>query len=603
MAESIKKLEEWLVMAGLPDELRAELAELKERSARGDADAAAEIDDRFYRDLEFGTAGLRGILGAGTNRMNAIIIRRATQGYAEHIIMKHSGGAVGADESQCSAPRVAIAYDNRRCSDEFAFETACVFVANGIETHLFPSLSSTPMLSWAVRELGCDGGVVVTASHNPKQYNGYKIYDSRGCQCLEADANDVAERIAAVPLSGGAKTVADRYAGSLAERIAAAEKAEALFHVIPESFESDFVDRVREKTALREGAAHSLSVVYTPLNGAGSVPVRKALADIGVGRVETVPEQKAPDPEFSTCPEPNPEKEAALRLGLELCRRRAAEGAAPDLLIGTDPDCDRVGCAVYDGSDYVQLTGNQVGVLMFDYIAEARAGLGTMPKDPIMITTIVSTPLTLAIADGLGVSYEKTLTGFKYIGDRVSRLEAEGGDSRFIFGFEESCGYCAHPLVRDKDGVGTSLLLCEMAGYYKENGKTLLGRLDEIYEKYGCYIDAVDELVRPGKSGMEEIRSAMEKARAVKPEAGGAAGSADIIPAIVRVTDYLPGETLPSSNVIQYDMAGGGRIMLRPSGTEPKLKIYYSAKGSDKAAAKAALEGLRKAIARIGITG
>jgi phosphoglucomutase len=320
--------------------------------------------------------------------------------------------------------------------------------------------------------------------------------------------------------------------------------------------------------------------------------VRKVLADIGVGKVETVPEQKDPDPDFTTCPEPNPEKEKALKLGLELCRKRRDEGAAPDLLIGTDPDCDRVGCAVYDGSDYVRLTGNQVGALMFDYIAETRAKEGLTPERPVMVTTIVSTPLALANAEKLGVKAEKTLTGFKYIGDRVNRLEAAGEEGDFIFGFEESCGYCAHTLVRDKDGVGTSMLLCEMAGYYKTCGKTLLGRLEEIYETYGYYLDAVDEFTRPGKAGMEEIQQAMAKARAVG--AGAQSG-------VARVTDYLPGETLPSSNVIQYDREGGDRIMLRPSGTEPKLKVYYSARGSSEEDAERSLAALKDMMLNIGI--
>jgi phosphoglucomutase len=586
--DSIEKLKEWLGLAGLAEDLRAELEELKSRCDAGDGAAAAEVEDRFYRDLEFGTAGLRGVLGAGTNRMNPLIVRRATQGYAEHILAAF--GAAG----KAGRPSVAIAYDNRRSSDLFAFEAACVFVANGIETHLYPRLSSTPMLSWTVRMLGCDGGVVVTASHNAKQYNGYKIYDARGCQCLDEDAKDVARRIAAVPIAGGARTVADKYTGTLGERIRAADAAEDLLRMIPDGFEARFVDEVRAATELRAGAAADVSVVYTPLNGTGSVPVRKALADIGVGRVETVPEQRDPDPDFTTCPSPNPEKAEALQLGLDLCRRRASEGAAPDLLIGTDPDCDRVGCAVYDGRDYVQLTGNQVGVLMFDYIVTARAALGAMPGDPILVTTIVSTPLTLRIADEAGVAYAKTLTGFKYIGDRVSRLEEEGGTRRFVFGFEESCGYCAHTLVRDKDGVGTSMLLCEMAGWYKKQGKTLLGRLTELYGTYGYYIDAVDEFVRPGKTGMEEIRAAMTRARAVAP---GAAGSAEI----AQVTDYLPGGALPSSNVMQYDMADGGRVMLRPSGTEPKLKIYYAARGASQAEAEAALAELRRAVAAIGI--
>ncbi|MDR1496425.1 MAG: phospho-sugar mutase [Clostridiales Family XIII bacterium] len=584
MTTSREKLNEWLEIPNLAPDMREELESLRARRDEGDEDAAAEIEDRFYRDLEFGTAGLRGVLGAGTNRMNTLIVRRTTQGYAEHIL----GGAAAKGKTR---PRAAIAFDNRRNSDLFAFEAACVFVANGIETYLYGGLSSTPMLSWTVRELACDGGVVVTASHNPKQYNGYKIYDPSGCQCLDAAARDVADRIAAVAVADGAKTVADKYAGALAERVAAAAAAEELLNIIPDDFETRFVDRVREATSLRSGTASGLSVVYTPLNGTGSVPVRKALSDIGVGKVETVPEQQDPDPDFTTCPEPNPEKEKALKLGLELCRRRRDEGDAPDLLIGTDPDCDRVGCAVYDGADYVRLTGNQVGVLLFDYIAETRAEEDIMPERPSMITTIVSTPLTFAIADRFGVRAENTLTGFKYIGDRINRMEAVGEESGFIFGFEESCGYCAHTLVRDKDGVGTSLLLCEMAGYYKGLGKTLLDRLAEIYERYGCYIDSVDEFVRPGKSGMDEIQAAMTRARAVSPGVHGIAG----------VKDYLPGETLPSSNVIQYDIAGGGRIMLRPSGTEPKLKVYYSARGDSDADAERSLEALKRTVAEMGI--
>ncbi|MDR2163494.1 MAG: phospho-sugar mutase [Clostridiales Family XIII bacterium] len=585
MADSIAKLDEWLGLPDLTDDMRAELEHLKERYDVGDEDAAAEIEDRFYRDLEFGTAGLRGVLGAGSNRMNILIVRRATQGYAEHIMAESAmrGRAM---------PRAAIAFDNRRNSDLFAFEAACVFVANGIETHLYGKLSSTPMLSWTIRELDCDGGVVVTASHNAKQYNGYKIYDSKGCQCLEAAAKDVAERISRVAIADGAKTVAGKYTGELAERVAAAAGTEELLHVIPDSFETVFVDRVREAASLRTGVASDLSVVYTPLNGTGSVPVRKVLADIGVGNVEIVPEQQDPDPDFSTCAEPNPEKEKALKLGLDLCRRRRDEGAPPDLLIGTDPDCDRVGCAVYDGTDYVRLTGNQVGVLMFDYIAETRAEEGLMPDRPVMVTTIVSTPLTLAIADRLRVTTERTLTGFKYIGDRMSHLADSDEEGRFIFGFEESCGYCAHTLVRDKDGVGTSMLLCEMAGYYKGLGKTLLDRLYEIYKTYGYYIDSLEEFVRPGKEGMNEIRDAMERARAIIP--GGAHS-------IAKVTDYLPGGALPPSNVIQYDMNGGGRIMLRPSGTEPKLKVYYSALCESEDDAESALAALKRTMAEMGI--
>jgi phosphoglucomutase len=582
MTESMEKLNEWLGIPGLDPDMRRELEDLKAKRDAGDEEVAAEIEDRFYRDLEFGTAGLRGALGAGSNRMNVLVVRRATQGYAERVLAEFAKRDEG---KSGTPPRVAVAFDNRRNSDLFAFETACVFVANGIETHLYAGLSSTPMLSWTIRELKCDGGVVVTASHNPKRYNGYKIYDPMGNQCLDAAAKDVAERISRVNIAGGARTVADRYAGELPARVTAAAEAEKLLHIIPEGFEITFVDRVREATSLRAGTASTLSVAYTPLNGTGSVPVRKILADIGVGKGETVPEQRDPDPDFTTCPEPTPETAAALKLGLELCRRRRDEGAPPDLLIGTDPDCDRVGCAVYDGSDYVQLTGNQVGVLLFDYIAETRAEKGLMPERPVLVTTIVSTPLTPVIADRLGVATEKTLTGFKYIGDLVNRLEEAGEENRFIFGFEESCGYCAHTLVRDKDGVGTSMLLCEMAGHYKKMGKTLLDKLAEIGGTYGYYIDAIDEFTRPGREGMDEIRAAMDRARAVRP--GSARG-------VEKVTDYLPGDILPSSNVIRIDMADGGRIMLRPSGTEPKLKAYYSARGSSEREAEETLTILKR---------
>jgi phosphoglucomutase len=592
MVDSLTKLKDWIGAPSTPADLRMELEDLLVRHEAGDRAATDDIEDRFYRDLEFGTAGLRGILGAGTNRMNTTTVRRATQGYAEHILANF--GAKNAEGRNKERPKVAIAYDNRRNSDLFAFEAACVFIANGIETHLYSRLSSTPMLSWTVRELDCDGGVVVTASHNPKQYNGYKIYNDRGCQCLEADASGVSERISGVDLNNGIKTVADAYKGSPAKRVRAAAESEPLLFVIPNSYETKFVDIVTASATLRKGVAANLSVCFTPLNGTGNIPVRKALADIGTGRVEIVPEQQEPDPDFTTAPEPNPEKAAALEKALQLCRARMDEGMAPDIIIATDPDCDRVGCAVYDGSDYAQLTGNQVGVLMLDYIVNARAETDSMPENPLVITTIVSTPLAYAIAEAAGAELIKTLTGFKYIGDVINSLESSA--ARFIFGYEESCGYLAHPHVRDKDGVGTSMLLCEMAGYYKGEGRTLMDRLGEIYERFGYYIDATDELVRPGKSGMDEIKSAMDRARAAAVDVSGRESLG-----IVSVTDYLPGAKLPPSNVVQYDMADGGRIILRPSGTEPKLKIYYSAKGADRESAKDGLMALKSVVEKIGI--
>ncbi|MDR0817105.1 MAG: phospho-sugar mutase [Clostridiales Family XIII bacterium] len=587
--ESVNQAKKWLGLPGLDPEGKRELEDVLDAAIVGVAESAEELDDRFYRDLEFGTGGMRGIIGEGRNRINATTIRRATQGFAEHIIA--SAAAFGRTQA-----KAVIAFDSRKFSDLFAFETACVFIENGIETWLFSRLSATPLLSWAVRKLDCDGGVVVTASHNPRIYNGYKIYDRTGCQCLTDEAAAIIELIDAVELPEGIRTAADRYSGSVAGRISAAAAAEPLLHILPAGFEDEFVDEVLG-ASLRKNTAADLSVVYTPLNGAGNLPVRRALEKTGVRSVRVVPEQEKPDPDFTTCPYPNPEKTEALQLGLDLCAELAAAGDAPDVLIGTDPDSDRLGCAVYDGEKYVQLSGDQVGILFIDYIVESRLELGTMPADPAIITTIVSSPLSGAIAEANNIEVRKTLTGFKWIGDQINKLEHElelepgaGGVQRFIFGYEESCGYLSAPHARDKDAVGASMLLCEAAGYYKSQGKTLLDRLEEIYERYGFYVEALSEFTRPGEKGMEEIARDMATAREESSQA-------KLGQPVIRVTDYANDETgLPVSDVVQYDLEDGSRVIFRPSGTEPKLKIYYACKGDTREAAEKTLKALKEAV-------
>jgi phosphoglucomutase len=586
--ESVVQAKKWLELPGTDPDGKRELEDVLDAALVGVSESAEELDDRFYRDLEFGTGGMRGVIGEGRNRINATTIRRATQGFAEHII----ASAAARGRAQAKA---VIAFDSRRFSDLFAFETACVFIQNGIETWLFSRLSATPLLSWAVRKLDCDGGVVVTASHNPRVYNGYKIYDRTGCQCLTDEAGVIIELIDGVDLPGGIRTAAGKYSGfaTVGERVRAASYAEPLLHILPGEFEDKFVDVVLA-ASLRPGAAHDLSVVYTPLNGAGSLPVRRTLDKIGVSSVHVVPEQEKPDPDFTTCPYPNPEKAEALKLGLDLCASLARSGEAPDVLIGTDPDSDRLGCAAYDGQSYVQLNGNQVGILLLDYIVETRLELGILPKNPVMVTTIVSSPLASVIAEANGIESRQVLTGFKWIGDQLNKIESEeGGPGRFIFGYEESCGYLSAPHARDKDAINATMMLCEAAGYYKSQGKTLTDRLDEIYTRYGYYVDDLAEFTRPGEKGMEEIARDMQAARdeksRLKLEKPGQA--------VIRVIDYAEDQAgVPKSDVVRYDLEDGSRVLFRPSGTEPKLKIYFSCKGDSKEAANRALAALKESV-------
>lgn len=530
-------------------------------------------------ELAFGTAGVRAVMGPGGDRMNVDTVKRISQGFADKL--KGDAGPAG-------GLSIAIAYDNRRDSDLFAFESACVFAANGIAAHLFKELSATPLLSFAVRRLGCTAGVVITASHNNRDYNGYKIYDGTGCQCLTEDASKVAARIAETKAQD-VKTASGDYKGGLSERMAAADAADPLFNLIPDAVEDEFIDAVA-KCSLTPGACDGLRLVYTPLNGTGNRPVTEILRRIGVKDMTIVAEQEKPDSDFTTCPEPNPEKEAALKLGLDLCAKMEAEGRPVDVLLATDPDCDRVGVALRTDGSFMRLNGNQIGILLFDYIIESKKKSGAMPGNPLAVTTIVSTPLIDVIAKANGAEVKRVLTGFKYIGEIMNGLEASGKESRFLLGFEESCGYLTGVHVRDKDGVNAAMLIAEMAGLYKSQGKTLADRLTEIYEEYGYFLESLEELVRPGESGMKEIAGVMNKFR-------DPAIMSSFVTEVSSFKDYARGiEGLPGAEVLSFTFAGGSSAILRPSGTEPKLKIYFASAGKTRSDAEAAMKRMKEEV-------
>ncbi len=535
-------------------------AELEDAALKAELEAIAgneeEIKDRFAVSLAFGTAGLRGVLGAGTNRMNIYVVRQATQGLANWV--KTQGGN----------QLVAISYDSRINSDVFAKTAACVLAANGIKVRIYDALMPVPALSFATRYYEANAGIMVTASHNPAKYNGYKAYGPDGCQMTDEAADIVYAEIQKTDILNGAKLMSfeEGIAAGLIEYVGDDCK-EALYAAI-------------EARSVRPGLCKTagLKLVYSPLNGSGLVPVMRILKDIGIDDVTIVPEQQYPDGNFPTCPYPNPEIFEALRLGLELAKTSGA-----DLMLATDPDADRVGIAIKcpDGT-YELVSGNEVGVLLLDYIAAGRIENGTMPKNPVAVKSIVSTPLADAVAANYGVELRSVLTGFKWIGDQIAGLEAAGEVDRFIFGFEESYGYLAGPYVRDKDAIIGSMLICEMAAYYRSIGSSIKQRLEEIYAQYGRYLNKVDSFEFPGLSGMDKMASIMNDLRQNPPkEIGGYA--------VVKVTDYKkPEETgLPAANVLIYGLEGGATVVVRPSGTEPKIKAYFTTLGKDLAEAEA----------------
>ncbi len=523
----------------------------------------AEIEDRFGASLAFGTAGLRGVIGAGTNRMNIYTVRQAAQGMAAYLL------------EHFDDPTVAVSYDSRIKSDLFAREAACVFAANNVGVYLYPRLEPVPALSFATRHLQASAGVMVTASHNPATYNGFKAYGPDGCQ-LSTDASAaVLAKIAATDIFEGVKTAPfDDFL------------ADGRISYIKDDVLEAFYANVKAQS-VRPGIAKSagLAVVYSPLNGAGNVPVRRVLADMGFQNVTVVPQQENPDGNFPTCPFPNPEVRESLALGLAM-----AEGAKADLMLATDPDADRVGIAVPDkAGEYHLLSGNEVGVLLLDYICAGRKETGDMPARPVMVKSVVSTPMADAVAAKYGVTVINILTGFKYIGEQIRLLEEKSEKNRFIFGFEESYGYLAGTYVRDKDAVVASMLICEMAAWHKTNGTLLYDALQALYAEHGRYLSTVENYEFDGLAGMEKMAALMDSFRQ-KPFAsiGGhkAETLADYETGLVTTGATAP-TGLPKSNMLLYHLSGGHTLILRPSGTEPKIKAYYTTKGATLAGAEA----------------
>ena len=536
--------------------------ELFDEQTRGELNAdlsEKEIEDRFWRDLEFGTGGLRGVMAAGTNRMNKYIIRKASRGLANYLNDKY-----GADVSR----GVAIGYDSRNNSDKFALEAALTLIGAGIPAHLYPQLEPTPVLSFTVKKLGCVAGIVVTASHNPKEYNGYKVYDEEGCQVLIDDANKIIsyvnaiEDITAIPVASESEA-----------------RANGMLKDIPNSVLDAFNECV--KSQAHDIGEKSAKIVYTALHGTGNVPVRRVLDELGYD-VTIVKEQEKPNGDFPTVASPNPENAEALELGCKLCEQIGA-----DIILGTDPDCDRVGIAVNTKDGMKLLTGNQVGALLVDYVIK-------MNKDQIdststVVKTIVTSELGSTIAKANGCRVVETLTGFKFIGEQMGICEKTG--NKFVIGYEESYGYLVGMHARDKDAVVSSMLICEMACYYKNQGKTLVDVMEDIYAEYGYYLDKLDNFTLKGIDGLEKIGAIMKEMRE---------NGTKLLDGVVTVYDYSKGiDDLPKSDVLKFVFEDGSWIAIRPSGTEPKIKIYYSIRGNDKDEATKTLEKYRAVIASV----
>ncbi|MDE6664864.1 MAG: phospho-sugar mutase [Ruminococcus sp.] len=539
----------WLENATEDPDLQTEL-----KSIKNDIDA---ISDRFYRDLEFGTGGLRGVIGAGTNRMNIYTVRRATQGFADYLNQEYTN------------PSVAISFDSRIKSDVFSKAAAEVLAANGIKVHIYPELMPTPCLSFAVRELKCQGGIMVTASHNPAKYNGYKVYGDDGCQITLRGAEIILSKINSLDMFNGVKT------SSFDEEVAKGNISFIGQEVIDAFYKNVLAEGINTELCASSG----LKVVYTPLNGTGNKPVREILSRIGISDVTIVKEQENPDGNFTTCPYPNPEIREALEVGLKYCNE-----VQPDLLLATDPDCDRVGIAVPDGNGgYALFSGNEVGAMLLEYICQQRIKNGTMPENPVAIKTIVTTDIVNLIGKEYDVEIIDVLTGFKFIGEQIKLLEDKNQENRYIFGFEESYGYLSGTYVRDKDAVNASMLICEMAAYYRTQGITLLQARENMYKKYGVFYQTLHSFTFEGESGMNKMNDIMNTLRNNPP-----ASIAGI--SVVKFDDYktsiskdiVSGKeteiSLPKSNVLAFFLDGGSKVIVRPSGTEPKIKTYFTSK-------------------------
>ncbi|GGG84291.1 phospho-sugar mutase [Paenibacillus radicis (ex Gao et al. 2016)] len=551
--------------AWLNDPLIDEATKAELRGLAGDD---KEITDRFYRDLEFGTGGLRGVMGAGTNRLNAYTVGKATQGLANWLLAGANGQAASA----------VIAHDSRNLSPEFALDSALVLAANGVKTYLFPSLRPTPQLSFAVRSLGASAGIVITASHNPPEYNGYKAYGSDGCQLIPEDAEQV---IASIQQIGGFDEV-KRISREEAER-------QGLLVWLGVEADEQFIDTVVAQSLngelLKSGLGDKFKVVFTPLHGTGNMPVREVLRKAGFNNVHVVPEQEQPDGYFSTVKSPNPEEREAFTLAIKLAQETGA-----DIIVGTDPDADRMGAVVKNNEgEYVVLTGNQSGALMVHYVLSQLKERGQLPDNGVVIKTIVTSEMGADIARSYGAAVENTLTGFKYIGEKMTAYEASG-ERTFLFGYEESYGYLTGTYARDKDAIVAALLICEAAAYYSSQGKTLYDVLLELYEQHGVYLEGLESRTLKGLDGVQKIAAIMDDWRNAPP--------ADVNGVKVeRALDYLAGlDGLRPENVLKFMLADGSWFCLRPSGTEPKIKVYFAVRGQSTEQAAEALAKLRTAV-------
>ena len=565
-----KRYEEWLENPYFDQETKEELKKI--------ADNEKEIQDRFYRDLEFGTGGLRGVIGAGTNRMNIYTVRKATQGLANYIRKEHT-----------EEKGVAIAFDSRNMSPEFAGEAALCLAANGIKAYIFPSLRPTPMLSFALRELGCTAGIVVTASHNPPEYNGYKVYWEDGAQITSPRDRQIIEEVSRVTDYADVKTMG----------LEEAQKA-GLYQIIGPEMDDKFTEALKAlvlRPEILEQEAKNLKIVYTPLHGTGNLPVRRILKELGFTQVYVVKEQELPDGDFPTVSYPNPEDKNAFRLALELAKEKDA-----DLVLATDPDADRLGIYAKDteSGEYKSFTGNMSGTLVLEYILSQRKALGTLPENGAVVTTVVSGKMAKEIAKDYGMDLIETLTGFKYIGEQIKFFE-ETQDHTYVFGYEESYGCLVGTHARDKDAVSAVMALCEAAAYYKHQGITLCRQMERLFEKYGYYQEDLCTVTLKGQEGAEKIQAMMEQIRSAVPQTIGGFQ-------VLRFRDYReqkirdcvtkeetpPG--LPKSNVLYFELEDNAWCCIRPSGTEPKIKFYMGVKGADSADAEEKLTGLREAV-------
>lgn len=545
-----EKYQAWLDSEIISDEIKNELKAIKDEK---------EIEDRFYKDLEFGTGGLRGVIGAGSNRMNIYTVSQATQGFADYL------------NASFENPSVAIAYDSRNMSPEFAKAAALTLCANNIKVNLFESLRPTPMLSFAVRELKCDGGIVITASHNPKIYNGYKAYDQFGCQLTDKPAKEVIDYVAKVSDFSMIKTMSEEEALN-----------KGLLKMIGEDVDKVYIEKVKSlaiNTELVKEKAKDLKIIYTPIHGSGNIPVRRVLKELGYENVMVVKEQEAPNGEFPTAPYPNPEMAQVFELALKM-----AETEKPDIIFGTDPDCDRIGVVVNANGEYKVLTGNQTGLLLTDYVLNAKKETNTLPANGVIIKTIVTTEGARKIADYYGVECMDVLTGFKYIGEKIHEFEVNK-DKTYLFGFEESYGYLAGTFVRDKDAVIASMLIAEMTLYYKNKGMSLYEALIKLYERIGFFKEELISIELKGKEGQEKIASCIDGLR------NSSLSEVDGVKVVTKYDYKLSVEEnlvdgtkteikLPKSNVLKFILEDGSSFVVRPSGTEPKMKIYSAVRGT-----------------------